>query len=202
MNTVSVIIPTFGDKVKWDKIAGRAVASIKSQVVQPNELLRIHAETLQDARNEGGSVAKSRFLVFLDADDELEPHYIEAMLSGTGDVRYPNIEYIEPEGDRILATPKPKNLYDGNYIVIGAMVRRDQFLAIDGFYDEPVFEDWSLFLRLWLAGADIQPCPGAIYRNYLNPRGRNHPSVEVMEAWQAKIRGYGKDSARLPSIFP
>lgn len=172
--SVSVIIPVCGD-VKWDDMAKNAAASADRQTRRPDEIITVRADTVADARNAGASKATSEWLIFLDADDELDEHYIEEMFRGVGDIRRPStLGFYEDgtEDDFPVLIPE-MDLRTGNYIVIGAMCRRSQFVKARGFQDYDILEDWDLWLTMVENGAVVEDCPGAIYRVGVHPGSRN-----------------------------
>lgn len=167
----SVIVATFGD-TKWRDLAThRAVPSAIAQ--EPAAVITSHGSTLAGARNAGAAQAASEWLCFLDADDELEPGYLEALDQVDGDLRAPSVRYV------VDAIPgEPVSLADRditrlNPCVIGTLIRRELFLNVGGFWTERAWEDWSLFRRAWLAGAELVHVPPAIYRAYVSLGGRN-----------------------------
>jgi len=191
--TATVIIATFGDKVRWDKLAERAIASAHQQGRYLHQLIRSHGSNIQVARNGAVHKATGTWLCFLDADDELEPGYLEAMLAGTGDLRYPRVRYVPYGGDadsapsRILV--KGNTLLDQNHMVIGTLVRREQFLRVGGFPDYPAYEDWGLWLRCWVDGAVLGLVRDAVYRAHMRPNSRNHLSGKRAQELYHQIRG-------------
>lgn len=182
---ITVCIGTFGDQQIWSALAhDRAMASVDRQTLRPDNLIWCHAPDLHTARNEAAAQARSEWLCFLDADDELDPHYLEAM---TQAVTYldvadwllqPATLGVHPDGHEdptpVMIPPKP--LLDGNFLVIGTLVRRAQFERLGGFCDFPLYEDWDLWLRCFLDGASISQVPAAIYRVHVNTAGRNSAS--------------------------
>jgi glycosyltransferase involved in cell wall biosynthesis len=200
--TVSVIIATFGDRKNWDRIVQRAINSVITQSVRPNQLIRSHGKDLQQARNEAVKKSYSDWLCFLDADDELEPGYIEAMLKGQGDLRYPMVRYLDVEQfniDHRLTDPvalKEIHILDGNWMVIGTFVRREQFLRVGGFPDYSAYEDWALWIKCWIDGAQWQLCNDAIYRVYRSKSGRNHMPGNVAQKLHDDISGYFRPIAK------
>lgn len=169
--TASIIIGTFGD-VKWARLAlDRALPSAEGQ---PAQILVSHGETLAEVRNRLASVANGDYLVFLDADDELSPGYVEAILRGSADLRSPAIQYIYPDYEEKPKLLIPKNLRRGNYLPVGTAIRRELFMEVGGFRDLRAWEDWDLFVRLYLRGATIEQIPEAVYRAYWSPTGRNN----------------------------
>lgn len=188
--TVSIIIGTYGDKDNWYPLGRKAEASAYNQTVPAKEVLWFHAPTLQQARNEGVNNATGDWLVHLDADDTLDPHYVEGILNGTGDLRQPKTLGVHPDGhtDAEAVFIEPKFwLLEGNWLIIGTGVRRELVQRVGGWGDEPFYEDWDLWLRCWKAGATIGTAPEAIYCVGVNTVGRNSPDVEAQKFWFAKI---------------
>lgn len=190
--TVSVIIATFGDKHYWNKLASRAVNSVIQQSVRPHQLIRSHGNNLHEARNEAAKKSYSDWLCFLDADDELEPGYLEAMLAGKGDLRYPRVRYIDHIAATKNYTPEAVALQEipllsANFMVVGTFVRREQFLRVGGFPDYPAYEDWALWLACWIDGAQYKLCQDAIYRAHRRKDSRNHMPGHVAQQLHDQI---------------
>src|SRR5436190_22016125 len=95
--SVTVVIGTFGSEAWCELARVRAIPSAEAQGV---EVVHIHGATLAAARNAGLELVESEWVVHLDADDELAPGYVEAMLAGSADVRSPMLRQIWP-GDRV-----------------------------------------------------------------------------------------------------
>lgn len=177
MDSVDVVIATFGDKDLWDVLAERAVASAENQTIRPGTIIRSHEVDLAQARNYGAAQSNADWLIFLDADDELDPYYVEAMLDGDGDIRQPMTIGVTDgvEDDYpVLIPPRPEGFLVGNHLIIGCMVRRDLFDISGGFdSDLPVLEDWDLWIRCQLSGGQVGTAPKAIYRVHVRPQSRN-----------------------------
>lgn len=175
MTTVGIIVPVFGDHDVWKALADRAVESALAQTVAA-EVVLSYGETLAEARNNGARQSSSDFLIHLDADDELDPYYIEAMLQGTGDLRQPStlgvVNGVEDDYP-VLIPPHSGGMLVGNHLIIGTMVRRSLFEAVGGFRDLPVLEDWDLWLRCIIAGAKLGTASKAIYKVHVRPDSRN-----------------------------
>lgn len=168
----TIIIATYGAESWRDR--ARAVA-LPSTQGQGAEVLTMHGDTLASARNLGASLAEGEWLVFLDADDELEPGYIEALSNATGQLRAPAVRYVYQNG---YADPPQtfgnRDMLTMNQCVIGTAIPKDLFTAIGGFWEERAWEDWSLFRRAYLTGASITHNPQAVYRANVAPLGRNN----------------------------
>lgn len=193
VGSVGVAVGTFGDHSWVDLARSRALASVERQSRQPDQVVHVHAATLHEARNAAAAQLATEWVIFLDADDELDQRYVEAMLAGRGDLRQPATMGVHPDGREetpVVIPPKP--LMEGNYIVIGAMVRLEQFHRVGGFLDWPAWEDWCLWVRCWMDGAEIAAVPEAVYRVYVAPRGRNVlPRPEALTLYNRMRQYFG-----------
>lgn len=176
---VTVVIGTYGD-ASWTALAQqRAIPSATHAGVK---VVHCHAGTLHDARNGGLEQVTTEWVCHLDADDELEPGYFEAMDTGSADVRAPAVRYVRGATAQWPAMPHVAGhthdctaqcLTQGNWLVVGALVRADLVRAVGGWRDFPWSEDWDLWLRCHLAGATFEALPGAVYRAHVRVNSRN-----------------------------
>lgn len=178
MDTVDVIIPTFGDLDIWSPLAERAVKSAYLQTTPATAVVRSHGANLGHARNMGGLQSKSKWLIFLDADDELDIRYVEHMMDAVGDadLYQPSTLGITDgvEDDYPVLIPPKQSFMEGNHLIIGTMIRKELFVEAGAFDPElPVLEDWDLWIRCALAGGTIKEVPEAIYRVHVRPQSRN-----------------------------
>jgi hypothetical protein len=176
---VTVVVSTFGGP-SWMRLAReRAIPSAEALGVP---VIHTHARTLHEARN--GSLAKvgTPWVIHLDADDELEQGYVEAMATGSADVRAPSVRYVRGAAADWPKMPRVAGhghecvgacLPQGNWLVVGAAVRTELMRRIGGWRDYPVYEDWSTWLRCHLAGATFEAIPQAIYRAHVRRGSRN-----------------------------
>lgn len=176
---LTVAVGTFGDEW-WRELA------IARPIAKAHELglpvVHVHGDTLHEARNAALDLVSTPWVVHVDADDELTPGFVAAMAGGTGDVRVPSVQYVEPTGG--LTTPRMPRvaghahdceadcLAYGNWIVVGAVVRSDLARQI-GWRDYAWSEDWDFWLRCSLAGASIEAIPAAIYKAWVRRDSRN-----------------------------
>ena len=199
---ISVCIGTFGDTSHWSDLAQRALASVERQTVQPEHVVWRHDRSLHEARNGAAWETNSTWLCFLDADDELHPGYIEAMaavLDHRDRLLQPSTLGVHPNGREdpqpVLIPTKP--LLDGNYLVIGTLVRRSQFCTVGGFRELPMYEDWDLWIRCWLDGATVEQVPEAIYRVHVNTQGRNSSTrAQQLRTYREIRERYRTDAVR------
>lgn len=190
---VTIAIATYGDE-KWIDLAqNRAIPSAEEQRVP---VLHRHGETLAGARNELLEACSSPWVIFLDADDELDRKYVKYMSTGTADVRAPSVRrFANGRARRGTYMPKVYRhrhncvgdcLPEGNWITVGACARVDLLKEVGGWGDEPVYEDWALWLRCWKAGATFEAIPRAVYGYHWMPDSRNH-ALPNRDEWHHKI---------------
>jgi glycosyltransferase involved in cell wall biosynthesis len=177
---VTVVVATYGDE-EWSDLAHeRAIPSAKALDVP---VIPTHCENLRTARNLGLELTRTERVIFLDADDELEPGYLEAMATGTADLRVPAVRYVKPKHNTPLARmPQVAGhghrcvadcLAFGNWLVIGTLAPTELLKRVGGFGDEPIYEDWALWVRCWQAGATVEAIPQAVYRAHVRSDSRN-----------------------------
>lgn len=195
--SASVIVATYGDE-RWADLAHERAAPSAER--QGCEVVLHHGPSLHEARNMGASLATGDRLIFLDADDELEPGCVDALLHNAqpDELRAPAVRYVGAGAplDNPPVAFDDRDIRRLNPCVIGTAVDRDLFCDVGGFHDWPVYEDWELWLRCVKAGAEIVHVPDAVYRAHVNPDGRNAPARAVAERTYRKIRRLHRDLAR------
>lgn len=191
---VTVVVATFG-RSRWAELArARAIPSAEALGVP---VVHVHEETLHDARNDGLAQVDTEWVCHLDADDELEPGYFEAMAAGVADVRAPAVRYVHGSRPRSAGVPKVAGhthecaaacLIYGNWLIVGSVARTELVAGVGGWRDFDWSEDWDLWVRCYLAGASIEPVPSAIYRAHVNAKSRNRaPDRSVKHATHQAI---------------
>lgn len=189
----TVVVATYGDR-RWERLARRrAIPSALGQA--PVE--HVHGPSLHEARNEGLARVRSEFVVFLDADDQLAPGYIDAMAAADGDLRVPQAQIMrrfragEPFTVRVYGHTHDccgECLREGNFMLIGTAVRASIARQVGGFEPWAYAEDRAFFARCWLAGASIERAPGAIYRVRWSRHSRNRGhATDFKRHWMAQI---------------
>lgn len=125
-------------------------------------------------RNAGLDRARGRFVVFLDADDYLIPTaletYLRAYVASDAGYIYADNYVIDPDGVSHYSASGEyiqERMAVANIHVVTALVPAAHARAVGGF-DENVdaWEDWTLWLRLAIAGHCGQrvPLPCLVYR--------------------------------------
>lgn len=109
---------------------------------------------LSITRNTGTAIARSPFVFYLDADNQIYPRSIEAHLealrSSSAVFAYSIIEVFGADtgvmGTEVFLR---EHFIKGNYIDAMTMVRRDALVALGGYIDLKYgWEDYELWLRL------------------------------------------------------
>lgn len=181
---VTIAVATFGG-VEWNRLAHeRAIPSAEAQGVP---VVHYHGRDLTDARNVALAKVKTEWVIFLDADDELEPGYVEAMAKGSADVRGPVALYVTAGHERRWQPRVYGHRHDctaeclpeGNWLLIGSAVRTEMLREVGGFRDFPWSEDWDAWLRCYLAGASFELIPDAVYRAHVRPDSRNRGATQA-----------------------
>lgn len=175
---VTVAVATFGDDSWWRLAHERAIPSAVALGVP---VVYHHADNLHDARNGALDMVKTEWVCHLDADDELEPGFFDAMAQGICDVRAPSVRYVPPENAPAkMPTVGIHNhaceascLAWGNWLVVGSVVRANIVRKVGGWRDFSWSEDWDLWVRCWQSGATFEPIPEAVYRAHVRRNSRN-----------------------------
>lgn len=192
---VTVVIASYGQGPYRELALKRAQPSA---IHQATEVVTVHFDggTLAQVRNHGLAQVRTEWVCFLDADDELEPGYLEAMERGTADVRAPAVRYVPWSADlsnhlHARARPAPRMprvaghhhdctadcLAYGNWLVIGSVARTELVREVGGFNEWPCYEDWDLWARCWQHGATFEALPEAVYRAHVRSTSRNRGTL-------------------------
>lgn len=188
-SAISVVVGTYGSG-KWLKIAERAIASIEAQTFKPLDYHHVHGRTLAEARNEGANRAAGDLIIFLDADDELDEQYVEAMWCAQDSAQFRSdyrtflfqpatLGIVNGVPDKEPTMIPARDIKTGNFMVIGTMVSKKLFTGVGGFRELDAWEDWDLWWRCMNAGAGSIQVSEAIYRVHVNPDGRNNLTREA-----------------------
>lgn len=174
----SIIVASFGSDV-WAEMARECAYCSANEQPAAEVILRHDPDaTLAQVRNAAAADARGEWLCFLDADDELAPGYLDAMERAAR----PNA-LLGPAAEWVpWQRPAPKyrgvlgpicDMRDANWLVIGTLVERKLFYKVGGFKEWPVYEDWDLWQRCIIAGAEVVPVPDALYIAWAQRNSRN-----------------------------
>ncbi len=162
----------------------RAIASARAAGADDVIVVHLNRDDAAAARNAALDQVQTEHVVYLDADDELEPGYLTALARGTADVRAPAVRYVRSGGGASTPARMPQVaghdhacsggcLPWGNWLVVGALAPADLLRKVGGWRDYAWSEDWDLWLRCHLAGATFDAIPAAVYRAYVRFNSRN-----------------------------
>lgn len=220
---VSVVIPCFN----YGRYLGEAIESARAQTYPNVELIVVDDGSTDDtaevaarypvklvrqrnrgvgaARNRGASEARGELLVFLDADDVLEPTYVARCLGALGapdalDERAPEVAYAYTQmryfGDRDGIHESGhfsrRNVLRGNLVNASAMMRISAFRAVGGY--SPAFrdawEDHELWVRMFSRGyrGVLVPEPLLRYRRHGNTRNSLTERQQRALDWRIWLR--------------
>ena len=127
---------------------------------------------LSAARNKGIQEANGEFILPLDADDLIQPTYIEKAMKAF--CCHPELKVVYSQGmffgalNRLCKTQRwrgYKSLLARNPFFCSAFFRKDDCLAVGG-YDEQMrkgFEDWEFFIRLLTEEDEVYQIPSPLF---------------------------------------
>lgn len=205
---VTIAVATYGGQEWVDLAHARAIPSAEATGAP---VVYAHADTLHDARNQALARVDTEHVVHLDADDELEPGFLDALLAGTADIRGPRVRYLR-ERQKPQHVPEPWTprvaghhhdctadcLPEGNWLVVGSLAPTQLLRDVGGWRDFEWSEDWDLWLRCWKAGATFELIPDAIYRAWVRPKSRNRAPDRARKTavhWQIHAANFGEQAA-------
>lgn len=194
---ISCVIATHGGP-EWAELAQqRALPSTVDQGFVDVVLVHEPDGTVATARNEGARIAKGRWLCFLDADDELAPGFVTAVVAAMGDdpdvgfdprIYTPSVQYVRGKRRQDPKIWPRVELQNNNWLVIGTIVDRSMFLSVGGFREYGWSEDWALWSMCDRAGATVIEVPEAVYIAHTSPASRNRsPSRQTRLYWHQRI---------------
>lgn len=138
-------------------IAQRAIESAQLQTV-PSTVIYVHDHDGKGpswARNRGLEQCKSEFVVFLDADDWVEPTFVERCLSVWQPGRYVYTDWAKEDGATVSAYEEPW-CEDLQWHPITALLPRAAVDEVGGFDDLPGGEDTEFY---WALTRRVRCCP-------------------------------------------
>lgn len=132
------------------------------------------------ARNAGAFVAQGSYLLFLDADDRIDPDFLTRTVAALdADPRagfaYGDERDVAPGAAAVVhRTPDYdfSALITKNFLGSATLVRRDAFEAVGGYDAEVGYEDWDLWIALGAAGRHGVKAEGAVFEHRLGDAGR------------------------------
>ncbi len=214
MEVVSVIMPCYND----GKYIEQAVASLRAQTYQQNELIVVDdgsddphtIQTLHDlsfprlkkihmqhmgpayARNKGIAAAQGSYILPLDADDRIEPTYVEKAVRILDASRETGIVYCqadffgEKSGKWELPPYSLKEMLAGNVIFASAMFRKADWEKAGGYNTamKHGLEDYDFWLSLLGNGAQVYQIQEVLFHYRIKPVSRSSVMQKSLERMQ------------------
>jgi hypothetical protein len=153
MTDVSVVIPV---APYHEAVAVEAAASCFAQTIRPTVIVvRDHNRRgAAWARNEGLRRVQTSYVVFLDADDVIDPAFIETCLRSISSSRYVYTDWKEDKADSTILKSAPTNAWtQGSYHVVTTLLYTSDVLKVGGFDTSlPAAEDTDFYMKLVFAG--------------------------------------------------
>ncbi len=218
METVSVIMPCYND----GKYIGQAVASLRAQTYSSIELVivddgsddektihaiqalsfpcvkKIHTRHMGPAfaRNAGIAAAEGAYILPLDADDTIEPAYIEKAVdaiegnSATGIVYCQAAFFGEKAGRWLLPPYSLKEMLVGNIIFASALFRKSDWEKVGGYNQDMKYglEDYDFWLSLLENGAGVYQIQDVLFHYRIKPVSRSSTMQKSMDRIQEAYR--------------
>jgi len=172
---VSVVVPCYN----YARFVGEAIESVLAQTQQPLEIIVINDGSTDDSldvisgygasirvinqenrgiiatKNRGLEEAKGDWIIFLDADDFMEPTYIEKCISlarrERADLVYTDMRLFGAKNEVFRSIKYSRSiLHRNNFIHNSSLMRLDFVRSVGGYKDEMKdgYEDWELYLTL------------------------------------------------------
>ena len=150
-----------------------------------------------EARNRGADQTSGEYLFFLDADDVLEPQFIEKLLRAVQEseasIGYCDFAYFGHFEGVVRANDwNVRKLLYRNYIIGAAIMERRAFDAVGGYSRElnqkASFEDWDLWLSMAEQGMSGAYVPEPLFRYRLHGTGRNGRALKHRADMESALR--------------
>jgi len=151
-------------------------------------LLRTRNCGVAAARNRGIQAARGSYILPLDSDDLIEPHYLEKAVGvlekspGTAIVCCDAELFGAASGVRRLPDFSRERLLSENLIFASALFRKSDWQAVGGYCTAFRFgwEDWDFWIAMTRRGSRVVRIPEALLKYRIRPDSRDRS----MAPWQ------------------
>jgi Predicted glycosyltransferases len=156
----------------------RAIADLKRE-----NTIKLHTNRLgpAGARNQGIEAASGNYILPMDADDTIEPSYIEKAVQALEKTERVGIVYSkadffgERSGPWALPPYSIEEMLMGNIIFACAMFKRADYIKVGGYRQSlgAGLEDYDLWLSLIENGAEVYQIPETLFHYRIKPVSRS-----------------------------
>lgn len=137
------------------------------------------------ARNEGIRKAQTKFITFLDADDELDQDFADRTID-----RWRPNHYVYSDfwfGDELCTLPDGDALNERAHHIVNCLMTKAAAVAVGGFSAHDKFEDTLFYLNLREKGICGIRCPYPLVR-YNHKQGVRSRDVHKTDHWAKELR--------------
>lgn len=159
-------------------------------------VLRQTNQGLPGARNAGVARSRGEYVCCLDADDRLDPTYVEAALARMTSDRSAGFAYAHArlfgDVDETWRTRDfdPDLAMVDNHVSVSAVFRRDDWEIIGGYAPQMRggYEDWEFWIRLASLGRSGRVVAAPLFLHRRHGRTMTHDALDMAETLRARIR--------------
>jgi glycosyltransferase involved in cell wall biosynthesis len=161
-----------------------------------------------DNRNFGIRQARAPLICCLDADDVLEPPFLEvaafAMLAGQYDLVSPSLRMFGGSNDCwLIGDASFPEIAEANQVVTAALFRKSYWERVGGYRDfgtglDYIPEDWDLWVRMLGAGARSLGMRRTLLRYRVHSSGISAGSRAAEPAFAERIRAVNRELLSRP----
>jgi glycosyltransferase involved in cell wall biosynthesis len=171
---------------------------------EKTRILHTENQGLASARNNGIQEAQGKYILPLDADDLIEPQYLEKAVAVLEQNEEVGIVYCRArlfgavETEWLLPPYTLQEMLKDNVIFCSALFRKEDWTAVDGYDAGMVYgwEDYDFWLSLIERGRSVLQLPDILFAY----RVASDSMVRSKEKWQ-KICMFKRIFERHPKLF-
>lgn len=161
---------------------------------------------LSSTRNTGLMNCNTDYIIYLDADDKLDPNTIErieqVIKETNADIVSPSMQCFGLSNAVVILMPNPtiEDFKTGNRIAYCSAIRKSKLLEIGGYSPRmhTGYEDYHLWFNLLYRGAKIVTIPETLFWYRTKENSMWHDAVKHHEELMAQIR---KDFPEVTNII-